>query len=448
MINRYSRQIMRHLWSEDSKYLSWGLVERAHLETLIENKQAPQSILQQFDQALKQKTSSDYLAREQETNHDVIAFIAELGDAMGSSSAFLHKGLTSSDVVDTALILRIQQSLNIIEESLNSVLTALQSQALKHEKTLCMGRTHGIHAEPISFGQVLASHYAEFKRAHDELIAAKKHISYGKLSGAVGNYTQLNPKFEASVLKKLNLKVEPVSTQIIPRDRILTVAKAILSCGNAIERFATNMRHWARTELNEVLEPFSKKQKGSSAMPHKKNPILTENLCGLSRTIRGYFTMLMENGALWHERDISHSSVERIAIPDMLATIDFMLVRLAGLIQHMNVNKKIFLAQIWKTGGLWASQNVLTALVEKNVSRIEAYECVQAVALQLHNELSENKIENLQNLTNKFSCSFHQMLSQNSFIQEHLTASELKKAFDLSKYIQHVDVVFKRLFKN
>ncbi len=449
MIERYSRKEMRDLWSEDSKYNFWGLVEKAHLETLVEQEKAPSKVLKEFAHAISTKTAKDFLTREQETGHDVIAFIAELGDAMKSETDVLHKGLTSSDVVDTALALRIKCALGILERSLQDILIAIRTQAQKHKHTLCMGRTHGIHAEPISFGQVLASHYAEFERAYTETLAAKEHISFGKLSGAVGNYTQLDPSFEAAVLKKLDLEIEPVSTQIIPRDRILTIGKALLSSSNAIERFATNMRHWARTELGEVLEPFGKRQKGSSAMPHKKNPILSENLCGLARTIRGYFTMLMENGALWHERDISHSSVERIALPDMFITLDFMLFRTTNMIKNMNVNEKMLEAQIWKTGGLWASQNVLTALIEKGVNRIEAYECVQSIALFLHTELTQNGKTLSEISLNKASlCAFADLLQKNDFIQNHLSTDEVLNAFELKKYLKHVDVVFKRVFND
>lgn len=435
MIDRYSRPIFRNLWSETEKYHFWAKVERAHLEVLVERGQAPAAVLQSFDTAYTKKTVQDYLQREEETGHDVIAFIAEVGDAMGSTGAFLHKGLTSSDVVDTAMVLRVKESLNIVMESLKSVCAIFEQRAFEFHDTLCIGRTHGVHAEPMSFGQILANHFAEFNRAYDECLAAEKQISFGKISGAVGNYTQLDVEFENQVLAKLNLNVEPVSTQILPRDKILNVAKALLSCANAIERFALNLRHWARTEVGEVLEPFGKKQKGSSAMPHKKNPILSENLCGLARTVRGYFTMLMENGALWHERDMSHSSVERIALPDIFATTDFMLVRLATIVQKMNVNKEALNAQVWRTGGLWASQNVLTALVDKGLNRVEAYELVQNIAFALHNSPAS-----------KSHNSFYEALSQNQKITQYLTQAELKNIFSTEKYLASVPAVFKRVF--
>lgn len=441
MIERYSRPIFRNLWSEKEKYYSWAQVERAHLEVLIEQGNAPPNVLDDFEHALNQKTVDHYVQREQETGHDLIAFIEELSECMDESGSFLHKGLTSSDVVDTALVLRIKKSLDIILASVQEICQVLKQKSFEYENIICIGRTHGIHAEPLSFGQILANHYAEFKRAYEELIHSNKHISYGKLSGAVGNYTQHEPEFEKQVLKKLNLNVEPVSTQIIPRDRILVVAKAILSCGNAVERFATNLRHWGRTEVAEVFEPFGKKQKGSSAMPHKKNPILSENLCGLSRTIRGYFCMLMENGALWHERDMSHSSVERIALPDMFATIDFMLVRLLFIIQNMHINKEKIENQIWHTGGLWASQNVLTALVNKGVSRKHAYEIVQKVALN-------TSATTHQAVNNAKSCQFYLNLTNNDDIKKYLNEHEILNLFSLNKYLKHTAAVFNRVFEN
>lgn len=446
MIDRYSRKILKNLWSETEKYSSWAKVERAHLEVLVEREIAPKSVLKDFDNALSKKTAEEYLQREQETGHDVIAFIAELGDAMGDTGAFVHKGLTSSDVVDTALVLRIRESIQIVLKSLKEVRVALTEKSFEFHDTLCIGRTHGIHAEPLSFGQVLANHFAEFNRAHTELLEAEKHISFGKLSGAVGNYTQLDAQFEFRVLSKLNLRVEPVSSQIIPRDKILCVAKALLSCANAVDRFAMNLRHWARTELREVLEPFGKKQKGSSAMPHKKNPILSENLCGLARTVRGYFTMLMENGALWHERDISHSSVERIALPDIFATTDFMLVRLASVIQNMNVNKEAILAQVWKTGGLWASQNVLTALVSKGLNRVKAYECVQTIALQLHELDPAMGKPRHDSKKSQDECAFQKSLEKDPIIKKYLNKSELKNLFSTEKYLNSAPLVFKRVF--
>lgn len=437
MMERYSRPEMKALWTEDAKYASWAEVEKAHLSTLIDSGEAPQEVISIFEKALRNKSPDDFLKREQETGHDVIAFVAEVGDAMGDKGHFLHKGLTSSDVLDTSLSLRIRSSLSILTKTIQKIRENLAAKSFEHSKTVCIGRTHGIHAEPMSFGQVLSSHFAEFQRAHLEILQAQKIMSFGKLSGAVGTYSQMSPKFEAAVLTKLNLEPEYVATQVIPRDRIVTVANAILSATNAVERFAVNMRHWARTELGEVLEPFGKKQKGSSAMPHKKNPILAENLCGLARSIRGYVGMLSENVALWHERDISHSSVERIALPDIFVTADFMLARCASLIEGMQIRPEAMLANLWKSGGLWASQSVLTALVSSGMNRTEAYEFVQAIALNISAKVSTVGVEQKQFL--------HDLL-QNKKVTEIVGNNTLSTLFDTERYLITVPVTFKRVF--
>ncbi len=437
MIERYSRPEMKALWTEDAKYASWAEVEKAHLSVLVESGEAPEQVLDVFAKALNSKKPSDYLQREQETGHDVIAFVAEVGDAMGDQGHFLHKGLTSSDVLDTSLSLRIRKSLSILANTIQKIRTQLTHRAFEHAQTVCIGRTHGIHAEPMSFGQVLSSHFAEFQRAHSEILRAEKQMGYGKLSGAVGTYSQMTPQFEAAVLNKLNLEPECVATQVIPRDRFVIFASAILAATNAVDRFATNLRHWARTELGEVLEPFGKKQKGSSAMPHKKNPILAENLCGLARTIRGYAGMLSENVALWHERDISHSSVERFALPDMFITSDFMLARCASLIEGMQIRPEAMLGNLWKTGGLWASQSVLTALVSSGMNRTEAYEFVQAIALSISAKVSTVGVEQKQ---------FLQDLLANKKVVEIVGSNTLTNLFDTNKYLTSVPVTFKRVF--
>lgn len=438
MIDRYCRPEMKALWSEHAKYESWARVEKAHLSCLVERKQAPAQVIDCFEKAFKQKTIDDFLLKEQETGHDVIAFISEIANAMGDTGHFLHKGLTSSDVVDTAFALRIQASFNIILNALQKVRRNLAARAFEQAHTICMGRTHGIHAEPMSFGQILASHFAEFQRAHADVLRAQKNLAFGKLSGAVGTYSQMPPDFEQDVLTKLDLNVEPVATQVIPRDRITTLAKALLSVSNAIERFALNLRHWARTELGEVLEPFGKKQKGSSAMPHKKNPILSENLCGLARVMRGLFNMINENSALWHERDISHSSVERMAIPDLFATCDFMLARTATLVENMEVNPQAMLANVWKTGGLWASQSVLTKLTESGMNRERAYELVQGTALDISKRVS---------LGNVGEKEFLKALLAKKEIKDHIDEKTLSAIFEPSRYLTYLDIVFKRVFE-
>jgi adenylosuccinate lyase len=437
MIDRYCQPEMKDLWSEESKCTYWAQVEGAHLQCLIDRNQAPAEALVEFQSALKQKTNADFLKKEQETGHDVIAFISEIANSMPQHGHFLHKGLTSSDVLDTAMALRIQKALDLVLKSSSEVLAALKEQSLKYIKTICIGRTHGVHAEPMSFGQVLASYFAEFERAHFQLQQSKELFIFGKLSGAVGTYSQMPPDFESDVLAKLKLQPEPIATQIIPRDKVTTLAQSLLSVSNAVERFAINFRHWARTEVGEVLEPFGKKQKGSSAMPHKKNPILSENLCGLSRVVRGLFHMLSENSALWHERDISHSSVERIALPDLFATVDFMLVRTCGLIKNMQVNKEAMLANLWMTGGLWASQSVLTALVESGMNREQAYELTQSIALSISTKVSTKQVQDKE---------FLNALLAHDEIKKNISKETLVSLFDPSRYLKSVDVVFKRVF--
>ena len=437
MIDRYSRPEMKALWSEDAKYSSWAEVEKAHLQTLVEFQIAPKEILPSFENALNHKTTQDYQNREIETNHDVIAFVAEVGDAMGDNGHFLHKGLTSSDVVDTSLACRIFKSLSIITNALYPLRQSLAKKSFEHSNTICIGRTHGIHAEPISFGQVLASHFSEIQRAHLQVLNAQKIMSFGKLSGAVGTYSQITPEFEFSVLKKLNLKPETVATQVLPRDRIVVVAQALLSCAQAIERFCLNLRHWARTELGEVLEPFGKKQKGSSAMPHKKNPIFAENLCGLARAIRGYSHMISENVALWHERDISHSSVERLAIPDIFVTTDFMISRAAYLVDNMEIRPQAMDKNLWKTGGLWASQSVLTALVSSGMNRTHAYELVQGIALNISERVATGTVEQKE---------FLNQILANAKLKEIMGEKLIRSLFETDKYLQSVPVIYKRVF--
>lgn len=437
MIARYSRPDMSNLWSEEAKYASWSRVERAHLEGLVERRGVPAAVLAAFDSAIQSTQSTDYLRREQETGHDVIAYVAEVGAAMGDFGRWLHQGLTSSDVLDTALSLRIKDSLDLLMKPLNQARSALAKQAFAHSETPMMGRTHGIHAEPLSFGQVLAGHFEEFQRAHLALIEAGKLCSTGKLSGAVGQYSQLTPDYEALVLNKLGLTAEPVATQVIPRDRILRVAQACEAVANAVDRFAVNMRHWARTELQEVIEPFGDKQKGSSAMPHKKNPVLAENLSGLARAVRGYVQMLGQNTSLWHERDISHSSVERLALPDLFVTLDFMTARCAGLIEKMVVQPDVMKRNLDRLGGLWASQTVLTQLTNSGMNRTTAYELVQKIALPLNMQAARETLP---------ADAFLKALEAQPSVVELLGKDQLRGLFQLERFTAHAPASFLRVF--
>jgi len=437
MIARYSRPVMSQLWSEEAKYASWSRVERAHLEGLVERRGLNPSVLNAFDNAIRTTGSEDYARREQETGHDVIAYVAEVGAAMGDFGRWLHQGLTSSDVLDTALSLRVCESLELLSRPLRQLRVDFLKKAFAYVQTPIMGRTHGIHAEPLSFGQVLAGHFEEFQRAHLALIEAQKICRTGKLSGAVGQYSQLTPEYESHVLGKLGLRAEPIATQVIPRDRILVAAHACENLANAIDRFATNMRHWARTELQEVLEPFGSKQKGSSAMPHKKNPVLAENLCGLARAVRGYVNMLSQNTSLWHERDISHSSVERMALPDLFVTLDFMTARCAQLIEQMVVQPDVMKRNLDRLGGLWASQSVLTQLTNAGMNRTEAYELVQRIALPLSAQAARE---------NQSADAFLCALEGHSAVVELLGRETLKGLFNLDRFMAHTPARFLQVF--
>lgn len=437
MIARYSRPDMSTLWSEEAKYASWSRVERAHLEGLVERRGVSPAVLTSFDEAIKSTTVEQYLARELETGHDVIAYVSEVGAAMGDSGRWLHQGLTSSDVLDTALNLRIRDALDLLAVPLMQAREALAVQSFAHVKTPVMGRTHGIHAEPLSFGQVLAGHFEEFQRAHLALLDARKVCGTGKLSGAVGQYSQLSPDYEGFVLEKLGLVAEPIATQVIPRDRILRVGQACEALANAVERFATNMRHWARTELQEVIEPFGSKQKGSSAMPHKKNPVLAENLTGLARTVRGYVSMLSQNVSLWHERDISHSSVERLALPDLFVTLDFMTARCASLIEKMVVQPDVMKRNLERLGGLWASQSVLTHLTNAGMNRTEAYELIQKIALPLSAQSARESIA---------ADAFLKALENTKSVVELIGKDNLRALFDLERFLAHTPTRLLQVF--
>jgi adenylosuccinate lyase len=438
MIARYSRTEMTVIWDEDAKIASWAKVERAHLETLVSLGTCSAQVLADFDRSLGKKSSADFLRRERETGHDVIAFVAEVGEEMGPESGpFLHRGLTSSDVVDTALALRTRDAIDLLDKGLHAWRVALTQLAFTHAETLTIGRTHGIHAEPCSFGQIIAGYAAEAQRAHQSLLAARQAVSFGKLSGAVGAYSQLSPGFEKRVLALLSLQPETVATQVIPRDRITRVARAIEDVVAVVERFAVNLRHWARTELGEVLEPFGKQQKGSSAMPHKKNPVLAENLCGLARVARAAVTALSQDTALWHERDISHSSVERIALPDLFVTADFMLSRVGELTQNLDVAPQAMAKNLALTGGLWASGTVLTQLVAKGMSRTLAYEAVQAAALPLSQRLRAEHLE---------AHAFQQALTADARVSAKLTPAELAECFATERFLAHVSSVYERVF--
>ncbi|MEL7481800.1 MAG: adenylosuccinate lyase, partial [Pseudomonadota bacterium] len=381
MIERYARPEMTAIWSPKSKFAIWLEIETLAAEAMEELGQIPAGVTA----AVRARGGFDVDridAIEREVKHDVIAFLTNVVEHVGEEARYLHKGLTSSDVLDTCLAVQLSRASDLLIIGLDRVLAALKSRAIEHKRTPTIGRSHGIHAEPVTFGLKLAGYYAEFRRARARLLTAREEIATCALSGAVGTFANIDPRVEAHVATKLGLTPEPVSTQVIPRDRHAMFFATLGVIASSIERLATEVRHLQRTEVLEAEEFFSAGQKGSSAMPHKRNPVLTENLTGLARLVRSAVTPALENVALWHERDISHSSVERGIGPDATIHLDFALHRLAGVIEQLVVYPDQMKANLDRLGGLHNSQRVLLALVEKEVSREDAYRLVQRNAMR------------------------------------------------------------------
>ncbi|MCL0062530.1 adenylosuccinate lyase, partial [Thermodesulfovibrionales bacterium] len=362
--------------------------------------------------------------------HDVIAFLTSVEESVGAESRFIHKGLTSSDVVDTALSLLMREAADIIIRGIRELMDVLKIQAFKYKDTLCMGRSHGIHAEPMTFGLKFALWYEDAKRSLQRIERAKEVISVGKISGAIGTFSNIPPELEEIVCNKLGLTPEPVATQVVQRDRHAEYIISLALIAACIEKIATEIRHLQRTEVLEVEEPFAVGQKGSSAMPHKKNPVGSENLCGLARIIRSNVISALENIALWHERDISHSSVERVTIPDSTILTDYMLSRITSILKDLHLYPERMEANVNKSYGLYNSQRVLLSLTEKGVARQDAYAMVQ-----------KNAMESWRNGTN-----FMELLQKDSNITRHLSLSEIEVIFDLGYYLRNVDYIFKRVF--
>ena len=399
MIERYSRKEIKSIWEDYNKYSLWLEIELAAAESMEKLKIIPKGVVKK----IKRKAKIDVkriLKIEEKVKHDVIAFLTSIAEVAGKEARFLHKGMTSSDVLDTCFNLQLKQSGDILLKDLDQLLKSIKSQALKHKYTLCIGRSHGIHAEPTTFGLKMLTFYQEFLRNKKRLQNSIKEISTCAISGAVGTFANIDPRVESYVSKKLKLSVEPISTQIIPRDRHAQFFSTLGIIASSIERFATEIRHLQRTEVLEVEEFFGKKQKGSSAMPHKKNPILSENLTGLARLIRSSVIPSLENVALWHERDISHSAVERNIGPDATITLDFALARLNNLVKNLNIYPKNMLKNLNITNGIFFSQRVLIELTTAGFTREEAYKIVQKNALNswknnssfLGNILADKKI--------------------------------------------------------
>ncbi|MGD9537006.1 MAG: adenylosuccinate lyase [Alphaproteobacteria bacterium] len=435
MIPRYSRPQMAAIWQPENRFRILAEIEAHALEAQVGLGIAPRSALAVLRRALKDHLAgitdpAAIEAIERETRHDVIAFLTNLGRYVGPDSRFIHQGLTSSDVLDTALAVQLVQASDLLIEGTGRVMAALKCRAVEHKLTLCVGRSHGIHAEPTSFGLKLAGHYAEFARNHERLLAARKEIATCAISGPVGTFSSVDPRVEAHVAEKLGLAVEPVSTQVIPRDRHAAFFAALALTAAAIERLATEIRHLQRSEVREAEEAFAKGQKGSSAMPHKRNPILSENLTGLARIVRAALTPALENVALWHERDISHSSVERVFVPDATIALDFALDRLAGLVESLLVYPEAMRRNLESLGGLVHSQAVLLALIEAGLSREAAYAAVQRNAMATWRE----------------GGSFRDRLWADDEVRATLKRAKLDAAFDPKPYLAHVDDIFARVF--
>jgi len=430
MIKRYSRKELTEIWDEENKYKIWLNIEIAAAEAMEKHNIIPKGVSAKVKK--KAKINVDRINQiENKVHHDVIAFLTSITEKVGPEGRFLHKGMTSSDVLDTCFNIQLVQSGKIIKNDIDEILKVLKNKSLKYKNTVCIGRSHGIHAEPTTFGLKLASFYEEFKRNRKRLENAISEVSTCAISGAVGTFANVDPKVEAYVAKKLNLKVEGVSTQIIPRDRHAYYFSILGIIAGSIERVATEIRNLQRTELQEVEEFFSKNQKGSSAMPHKKNPILSENLTGLSRMVRSYVVPALENIALWHERDISHSSVERNIGPDSTITLDFSLNRLKNILKNLNVYPKKMLKNLNITNGIIFSQRVMIELTKNGFSREKAYAIVQ---------------ENAQNCWKK-NITFYESLSNDSYINKKISNKELRKMFDLKFHTKYIDTIFKRVFK-
>jgi adenylosuccinate lyase len=430
MITRYSRKELTSIWSEENKYKIWLEVEVAAAEAMEKLGQIPKGVSQAVKKRGEIKVNKIHQI-ESRVKHDVIAFLTSITKKVGIKARYLHQGMTSSDVLDTSFNIQLVQSGNILLKDIDKILLILKKQAKKYKFTPCIGRSHGIHAEPLTFGLKLASFYEEFKRNKKRLKNAIEEVSTCAISGAVGTYANINPKIEVYVAKKLKLKPEPISTQIIPRDRHAYYFSVLGIIAGSVERVATEIRHLQRSEVYELQEYFSKEQKGSSAMPHKKNPILSENLTGLSRMIRSYVVPALENIALWHERDISHSSVERNIGPDANITLDFALARLATILDKMIVYPKKMLSNLNITKGLVFSQEMMLELTKKGISREKAYRVIQGHAKESFAKNIDliKLIKNDKNIINKVS------------------EKKINSIFTYSKHFKNVNYIFKRVFK-
>ena len=430
MIERYSRKEIKKIWEEKNKYKIWLDIEIAAAQAMEKLKIIPKGVSSKVKN--KAKINVERIHKiENKVHHDVIAFLTSITEKVGSEGKFLHKGMTSSDVLDTCFNIQLLQSGKIINRDLDEILKVLKQKSIKYKNTICIGRSHGIHAEPTTFGLKLAGFYEEFKRNKKRLASAIEEISTCCISGAVGTFANVDPKIELYVAKKLGLKVEPISTQIIPRDRHAYYFSVLAIIAGSVERVATEIRNLQKTELQEVEEYFGSKQKGSSAMPHKRNPILSENLTGLARMVRSYVVPALENISLWHERDISHSSVERNIGPDSTITLDFALNRLKNILSNMNVFPKKMIKNLNITNGLIFSQRVMLELTRHGFSRENAYTIVQRNAQKSW----------------KKNITFYESLIKDPLINKKISNKDLGKMFNLNYHTKRINIIYKRIFK-
>tara|TARA_B100001123_G_C15326600_1_gene1029751 strand:- start:1325 stop:2617 length:1293 start_codon:yes stop_codon:yes gene_type:complete len=430
MIERYSRKEIKKIWEEKNKYQIWLDIEIAAAQGMEKFNIIPRGVSAKISRKAKIDVEKIHKI-EKKVHHDVIAFLTSITEKVGPAGKFLHQGMTSSDVLDTCFNIQLIQSSKILNKNIEQILKVLKNKSLKYKNTICIGRSHGIHAEPTTFGLKLTSFYEEFKRNKKRLEHAVKEISTCAISGAVGTFANIDHRVEKYVANKLNLRPEPISTQIIPRDRHAYYFSVLGIIAGSVERLATEIRNLQKTELQEVEEYFSSKQKGSSAMPHKKNPILSENLTGLARMVRSYVVPALENISLWHERDISHSSVERNIGPDSTITLDFALNRLKNILENMSVYPKKMLKNLNITNGLIFSQRVMLELTKLGFSREKAYSIVQ---------------KNAQNSWKK-NITFYESLKKDSLINKKISNKNLTRMFDLNYHTKRIDVIYRRVFK-
>ena len=429
MISRYTRQEMGRLWEPENKFQKWLDVEIAVCEVWAELGRIPKKPLE----VIKQKAGFEVKRIDEieaVVKHDVIAFLTSVAEKIGPESRYVHKGLTSSDIVDTAQSLLMKEASGLIIRDLRKLITVLREKAFKYKNTACIGRSHGVHAEPMTFGLKFALWYEEAKRNLERMERAKKTISIGKFSGAVGTFSNIPVEIEEKVCKKLGLKPEPIATQVVQRDRHAEYLSTLSIIAASVEKIAVEIRHLQRTEVLEAEEPFAKGQKGSSAMPHKRNPVGCENLSGLARVVRANALASVENIALWHERDISHSSVERIIIPDSTILVDYMLCRVTNILSELQVYPEKMKENIGRSYGLYNSQNILIKLTEKGMTREDAYALVQKNAMTSWKKKKE----------------FKGLLLKDKQVRKYLSSKEINETFDLKHYFKNIDYIFKRVF--